>query len=1150
MDTVEPKSPIIYQPETFGQSSNRYRSCVHSDCKTDSKNSPKLNFARFVLPKQDPIRAQRWVEMLCRKDFGLKDIRPHTILCELHFTNEANLDHRTNLSLEPKPHRSCPPGFAPKANPVPNEWIDAALRNRENPFREKVLECVEQQKAKIVKFPEPKKSETSNEIIVSQSPESKDQESSETSNQSEIVNLQNDERPNNDKNKKNAQKDHVQDNNVKGECLENNDKEVKNIQEQHIQNVLCAEKECASKDLVQDKHIIKNDITEESSQVKYVQEKSVQENNPQGECLKVKQVKHVKKKPLKRQLAQWKDVAQRNAEIQLQLKSLQGKTQGKTRVWLPCDICSRVYQSREELKDHIRVHEKEKRKISDPFKCWNCSFSFSSKFLLNRHAEAVHEGKKHQCGQCNAYFPNIYNLKTHISNVHERKNPTKENTFQGFNHFKCKICEANFFAIGGLNNHMARNHRTETIFSVKCNICGEFYKNHIDLKRHNESVHEQKSSSEQNIGSIITSQPEPVNVQNYACNICGESYSSDMDYKIHMSAVHGVKRPFRCAKCDCSYPTLSGMKKHAGIHEIKYDKFNNPICPNALEMNNDFEKQLFEKAGQIHLPKLEIKRCDDAERFVKVKKVLNFDNQSGERRCQESEVVELGMHLGMHAPANGVEDKRVQYKMVKNKIVQHDILENELNDIVKRVTKNHNQKLNIYESQAQENQIKSNHMQDDYVQENCVQENQTQENGIEVDHMHKKNVPEKSTQENHLQINHIEENSVEMQVVQSIEPQIVKVDPMSLDSKHLMKSEEILHDRNTENNRIEKITNEKPFAIIAYNSPKIDQPKKRRLEQQPETPRKVQVIIRSVSPSSLDNQDAQYNRDQDIKDEKVQTQNAPDTVQEYALKTIKGNVNYIQEMHVQEEIVQIEDDLEFDDQIVQDQNVQDQNVLYQIVREQILREQIAQDKNVHDLNVQDQIVQDQNIQDQNSYDLHQSVKEQNVLENCIEDQICQKSNTQENYQCGHCNACFPNEYILKTHITNVHERRNHSEENIEFHHEQTQGKLVGKNSQEDLEKTKNEQLAEINGKENYLCTDKGTQLISSRPRKTYSRRSHCSKKDENKTNAKLKLLKKFLDKPTTELESDVCTNHNGAKLTNQILRKTLSDLLQVQYDIR
>ena len=50
-DTVKSKPPKIYKPETFGQFSN-YKYCVHSDCKTDSFNSPNLRFARFVLPKQ------------------------------------------------------------------------------------------------------------------------------------------------------------------------------------------------------------------------------------------------------------------------------------------------------------------------------------------------------------------------------------------------------------------------------------------------------------------------------------------------------------------------------------------------------------------------------------------------------------------------------------------------------------------------------------------------------------------------------------------------------------------------------------------------------------------------------------------------------------------------------------------------------------------------------------------------------------------------------------------------------------------------------------------------------------------------------------------------------------------------------------------
>ena len=88
--------------------------------------------------------------MMCRKDFSLDDIirahrskpnsPPDSVVCELHFEKDENLDYRTNLSLEPKPHRNCPPGFTPKANPVPKKWIEAAIKNLDNPFREKVID--------------------------------------------------------------------------------------------------------------------------------------------------------------------------------------------------------------------------------------------------------------------------------------------------------------------------------------------------------------------------------------------------------------------------------------------------------------------------------------------------------------------------------------------------------------------------------------------------------------------------------------------------------------------------------------------------------------------------------------------------------------------------------------------------------------------------------------------------------------------------------------------------------------------------------------------------------------------------------------------------------------------------------------------------
>ena len=92
----------------------------------------------------------RWAEMMCREDFSLDDIKrahrskpdspPKTVVCELHFEKDENLDYRTNLTLEPKPHRNCPPGFTPKANPVPKKWIEAAIKNLNNPFIEKVID--------------------------------------------------------------------------------------------------------------------------------------------------------------------------------------------------------------------------------------------------------------------------------------------------------------------------------------------------------------------------------------------------------------------------------------------------------------------------------------------------------------------------------------------------------------------------------------------------------------------------------------------------------------------------------------------------------------------------------------------------------------------------------------------------------------------------------------------------------------------------------------------------------------------------------------------------------------------------------------------------------------------------------------------------
>ena len=52
-----------------------------------------------------------------------------------------------------------------------------------------------------------------------------------------------------------------------------------------------------------------------------------------------------------------------------------------------CDICSKKYATKCELKQHVGSSHKEKR----PYKCKTCSFRFQYKKFLEKHTNEVHE---------------------------------------------------------------------------------------------------------------------------------------------------------------------------------------------------------------------------------------------------------------------------------------------------------------------------------------------------------------------------------------------------------------------------------------------------------------------------------------------------------------------------------------------------------------------------------------------------------------------------------------------------------------------------------------------------------------------------------------------------------------------------------------
>ena len=71
---------------------NKY--CVWIGCKSSSKkdkNGQKFNgrWACFVKPSVNKPRALQWIRIMNRADFGLKNIKKHTFLCDKHFPAEG-----------------------------------------------------------------------------------------------------------------------------------------------------------------------------------------------------------------------------------------------------------------------------------------------------------------------------------------------------------------------------------------------------------------------------------------------------------------------------------------------------------------------------------------------------------------------------------------------------------------------------------------------------------------------------------------------------------------------------------------------------------------------------------------------------------------------------------------------------------------------------------------------------------------------------------------------------------------------------------------------------------------------------------------------------------------------------------------------------
>ena len=271
-----------------------------------------------------------------------------------------------------------------------------------------------------------------------------------------------------------------------------------------------------------------------------------------------------------------------------------------------CEVCSKLFESKEAHALHMKMHNKERHHVCDI-----CNLSFLSSGGLNRHRK-VHKrmdifnndnsrnAQDLRCSHCHANFTYESSLKKHLNLVHNIGNleeeadvealtlplsedrvveelqeklnegyapknselydvpaaaETLESKYHPVDPFRCGICEESFTDVDMLCDHFTNCHTSDQSFY--CDLCGVGCSSEDQMDRHKlvHSAEEQQSLIKRGGSDDLPN----------VCSICGKGYKTTQELNKH-SRIHNFDKRYKCNSCTASFPIKSALDKHLLVH--------------------------------------------------------------------------------------------------------------------------------------------------------------------------------------------------------------------------------------------------------------------------------------------------------------------------------------------------------------------------------------------------------------------------------------------------------------------------------------------------------------------------------------------------------------------------------------------------------